>query len=251
MEKLSTSSPSPLSPTRWPADAFAWPRSFFAIVAIFIAFGAGVLLDSFVAVALGVTQNDVRFEHLRWGILVGQLAAYVPPLLAILILLPWVGRRSLAQFGLRPLDARDLGIALIGTVAMYGVTLAVANVQFAFTHEKPEEASISLFTSAHDPALAIAFAVLAVAIAPVFEELLFRGVIFNALLRYLPVGAAATISGIVFGAFHLSWSAFVPLASSGIVLAFVYYRSGSLVASMLTHALFNAINVGLLELGKS
>ena len=32
----------------------------------------------------------------------------------------------------------------------------------------------------------------------------------------------------------------IPLAVGGVVLALVYYRSGSLIASMLTHGLFNA-----------
>ncbi len=250
MEKLSTSLPSPLSPTRWPADAFAWQRSLIALAILLVAAGGGVLLDSIIAVSLGVTQDDVRRQTLRWGILIGQIVFYVLPLGALFALLPWLGRRSLVALGLRAPTSRDLGIALVGTVAMYAATLLVANVQFAITHQKPEETSVALFASAHDPTLAIAFAVLAIAIAPVVEELVFRGFLFNALLRYLPAGTAAVISGIAFGAFHLSPSALIPLACSGIVLAFVYYRSGSLVASMVTHALFNAVNVALLALGK-
>jgi len=108
-----------------------------------------------------------------------------------------------------------------------------------------------LFTSTHDPLLAMAFGVLAVVIAPFVEELMFRGFLFNTILRYTPVWAAATLSGIVFGLSHGSLTAFVPLAGSGIVLAYVYYVTGSLPASMLTHALFNAINVALIALGKA
>jgi membrane protease YdiL (CAAX protease family) len=99
--------------------------------------------------------------------------------------------------------------------------------------------------------LTAAFAVLAVVVAPFVEELTFRGFLFNTIRRYAPVWAAAAISGIVFGLSHGSLTAFVPLAGSGIVLAYVYELTGSLPASMLTHALFNAINVALLALGKA
>jgi hypothetical protein len=83
------------------------------------------------------------------------------------------------------------------------------------------------------------------------EEFEFRGFLFNAILRYAPVWAAAILSGIVFGAVHGSISAFVPLACSGVVLAYVYYVSGSLTASAIAHALFNLINVALLSISKT
>ncbi len=251
MEKLSTSDRSPLSPTRWPADAFSWRRSLLALAAWIVAFVAGLVFDSLIAVHMGVTQSDVLAQRLSWGILAGQVASYVPPLVTLFALLPWLAQRTLAELGLRLPDRRAIGAGVVGAIAMYAVTIGVANVQFVFTHQKPEEAASALFTSAHDPALSLAFGFLAVAVAPFVEELTFRGFLFNMLLRYTPVWVAAVASGIVFGIFHGSASAFVPLACSGIVLAYVYYISGSLTASMITHALFNAINVALLALGKT
>ena len=79
--------------------------------------------------------------------------------------------------------------------------------------------------------------------APIVEELVFRGFLFNALLRYSPVAIAAVLSALVFGIAHGSWSAFAPLAGAGLVLAVVYYRTGALSASMIAHAGFNAIAV--------
>ncbi len=251
MEKHSTSEPSPLSPTRWPPSAFAWPRSLAALGLVLLAFGAGLVLASVIAVRAGVTQRDVQSEHLSWGILDGQLASYVVIVPTLFFVLPWLARRSLRDLGLRPIGGRAVGVALLGAVAMYAVTIGLANVEFAVTHQKPQEAATALFSSSHDTLLTLAFAVLAIAIAPFVEELTFRGFLFNALLRYSPVWVAATISGMVFGLSHGSPSAFVPLAGSGIVLAYVYYLTGSLPASMLTHAIFNAINVALIALGKA
>ncbi len=251
MEKPSTSEPSPLSPTRWPPDAFAWPRSLAALALVLLAFGAGLVLASVIAVRSGVTQADVTAEHLSWGIVLGQLASYVIVVPTLFAVLPWLARRSLADLGLRRPNARAVGIAVVGAIAMYAVTIGLAGVQFGVTHRKPEEAATALFSGSHDPLLTVAFGVIAVAIAPFVEELTFRGFLFNVLRRYAPVWLAATLSGLVFGLSHGSPTALVPLAGSGIVLAYVYERTGSLPASMLTHALFNAINLALIALGKT
>jgi hypothetical protein len=218
----------------------------FALLAL--AFYAGLVLDSTVAFRVfNTTTREIKAADLTWGIAVGQYVSYVPLLIALLAALPWLARRSLRELGLRALDGRTIVAGLLGAVAMYAVTIGVANVEYAFTHQKPEETAIALFTSTHDPGLLFAFTVLAAVAAPFMEEFVYRGFLFNALLKYMPMWVAAVVSGLLFGISHGSLSAFLPLAGSGIVLAYVYYRTGSLTASMLTHATFNLINVALLS----
>jgi membrane protease YdiL (CAAX protease family) len=252
VEKPSTSVLSPRSPKSWPADAFAWPRSLLVLVALGVAFYVGLLLDSYIAIRLlGTTRHDITSSTLTWGIAIGQYFSYVPILLVLLVGMPWVSRQSLSALGLRGFDRRTVIAGIIGALAMYAVTIGVANLQFTFTHQKPEETAITLFTSTHDTMLIVAFTFLATIAAPFMEEFVYRGFLFNALARYAPVWLAAVVSGVLFGLSHGSSSAFLPLAASGVVLAYVYQRSGSLTASMLTHALFNLINVALISVAKS
>ena len=252
MVKPSTSELLPLSPTRWPADAFSWPRSLAMFVLIGFAFYAGTLLDSYVTFRVFHTSiADIRTSHLTWGIAVGQYMAYLPILIVLLAAMPWLARRSFRELGLRGFDRGTVLAGLAGAAGMYAVTIGLAGVQFAFTHQMPEETAISLFNSTHDRGLVAAFTFLATIAAPFMEEFVFRGFLFNALLRYLPLWFALVISGAVFGFSHLSPSAALPLAGSGVVLAYVYYRSGSLTAAMITHALFNLVNVALLSLQKT
>jgi membrane protease YdiL (CAAX protease family) len=222
------------------------------LVAIGVAFYAGLILDSFVAIRLlGTTPGDIASAKLTWGITIGQYLSYLPVLAVLLIGVPWASRMSLHDLGLRGFDRTTVFAGLIGAVAMYAVTIGLANVQYTFTHQKPEEAAITLFTSTHDPALIVLFTFLATIAAPFMEEFVYRGFLFNALLRYAPVWIAALVSGLLFGISHGSLSAFLPLAASGVVLAYVYQRSGSLTASMISHALFNLINVALISVAKS
>jgi membrane protease YdiL (CAAX protease family) len=251
VEKPSISNPLPLSPRSWPADAFSWQRSLLILAALAVAFYIGLVLDGETARLLGTTANDIRGANLTWGITIGQYFSYLPLLCVLLIGLPWAARQPLSALGLRGFDRKTVVAGLIGFAAMYAVTIGIADLQFSFTHQKPEETAITLFNSTRDGALIGAFTFLATIAAPFMEEFVYRGFLFNALLRYAPVWFAALLSGILFGLSHGSSSAFFPLAGSGIVLAYVYWRSGSLTAAMISHALFNLANVALISLAKA
>jgi hypothetical protein len=77
-------------------------------------------------------------------------------------------------------------------------------------------------------------------LAPVFEELLFRGVLLPALRRPLGPALAIGFSGLLFAAIHLDAHALIPLTALGSVLGYVAHRGGSLVPAMVTHGLWNA-----------
>jgi membrane protease YdiL (CAAX protease family) len=254
VEKPSISVPSPPSPKRWTADAFSWLRSLIVLVWLCIAFYAGQQLAFIAAQRFGTTLHDLQTNHLTWGITVAQFLNYLPLLAVLFAGMPWLSRCSLRELGLRGFDRATVIAGLIGAVAMYAVTIGVAGVQYGFTHQKPEEAAISLFASTRDPALIVAFTLLATVAAPFVEEFIFRGFLFNAFSRYAPVWVAAVLSGAIFGYVHIinqsSNAAFLPLAASGIVLAYVYQRSGSLTAAMIAHGLFNLINVTLISVAK-
>ena len=98
-----------------------------------------------------------------------------------------------------------------------------------------------------DPVTLLLAGLLAVAVAPVSEELLFRGVIFSALSRY-GILLAAFASGLLFALPHLDPGSILPFTLVGAALAWVYYRHRSLVAAIHFHVLFNAVSYVLLLL---
>jgi len=93
----------------------------------------------------------------------------------------------------------------------------------------------------------LAFGLGAIVLAPVVEEILFRGVVFGFLRQVFRGSVAYWASALAFAAIHMNLLTFVPLVFIGLVLAWVYERTGRLVAAMLTHALFNAVNFTLLS----
>lgn len=81
--------------------------------------------------------------------------------------------------------------------------------------------------------------------APLVEEVFFRGVLYGALRRYMSWGAAALVSGLLFGAMHGAHFA-LPLAVLGILLGVVRERSGNLLVPILVHACFNGGTIAIL-----
>jgi membrane protease YdiL (CAAX protease family) len=89
----------------------------------------------------------------------------------------------------------------------------------------------------------VMFTLVAVVLAPLFEEVLFRGFLFRGLANSFGWVWAALLSGAIFGAAHMQLDVFLPLAALGFVLAWAYHKTGSLWTNITMHALFNTIAV--------
>ena len=81
--------------------------------------------------------------------------------------------------------------------------------------------------------------------APVLEELLFRGVLFGGLTKIMPIWPAIVLSGFVFAVIHINAATLIPLWFLGAAFAWLYVRTGTLLAPMAVHFTFNAINLAL------
>jgi membrane protease YdiL (CAAX protease family) len=90
----------------------------------------------------------------------------------------------------------------------------------------------------------VALGLLVVLAAPVSEEVFFRGFLFGGLRGRISFWPAAVISGLLFGLVHLPGGPLQvpPLAVFGILLAWLYERTGSLGPPILMHTIQNAIS---------
>jgi ABC-2 type transport system permease protein len=89
----------------------------------------------------------------------------------------------------------------------------------------------------------ILIGLLVVCAAPVFEEFIFRGLIFGGLRRSLNLPLSALGSAALFAVVHPPFS-MLPVFVLGLGTAWVYARKRMLLASMTTHAVYNAVVVG-------
>lgn len=95
-----------------------------------------------------------------------------------------------------------------------------------------------------DRRLRYVFGVAGVLLAPLCEELAFRGFIMPLLAKWLGVAGGIIATGALFGLahgqqYHWSWQHVVLLAATGCVLGFVRWKYSSTMASMVLHSSFN------------
>lgn len=88
-------------------------------------------------------------------------------------------------------------------------------------------------------------------VAPIVEEVLFRGLIFSRLRRGMPMVIALLIQALLFGVLHISPISIANAIPAGIVLGLVYEHYSSTLASILLHAGFNATSILALFLPNS
>lgn len=132
-----------------------------------------------------------------------------------------------------------LGLALPAWIGAQLIGLAVVRLLSLFGLE-PETGVGSEALARADPVVLLVALVL---VAPVAEEIFFRGVVYNAWLREHGPRAALIGSAVLFSLIHGSLFLFVPFLALGIALALLYRATGSLPAAIALHAGFNAITV--------
>lgn len=112
--------------------------------------------------------------------------------------------------------------------------------------EFPPQELIKLFTEGGDPTAMTLLVIFAVVLAPIVEEIIFRGGIYRFLKSQTTLLPAQIISGAFFAVMHGNLMSFLPLVVVGILLARVYERSGNILVPMCFHACFNGFSLLML-----
>jgi membrane protease YdiL (CAAX protease family) len=159
---------------------------------------------------------------------------------ALVLARTWLGAK-LSSLGF----TRFEGISHIVSGVAAGLALIIVSDIITAGQSKvfgshPENVEEVLLT--HHGLTSFFFDLLSVAVlAPVAEEVLFRGVIFTGLVQRMPLALAAGLSGLIFGIAHLDFWSILPLSVIGVGLALLYYRTGSLWPNIVAHATVNMI----------
>ena len=185
-----------------------------------------------------------RFELDTQMLIVGALFSLLLLFIVVSFLL-LRARNPLDLFGLQgvPLSS-NLKAASIGLVAALPLVYFIHSLCLvllgAYAEPQPLIQFLTRNPSLEDRLLLIGTALV---IAPIAEELIFRGYIFGVLRRYVGKWWALLISAMVFAAIHAHIPSLAGLFALAITLTLVYEGTGSLWAPILMHSLFNAITV--------
>lgn len=139
---------------------------------------------------------------------------------------------------------RTLSTAVILLFFAYPlILLADAITQRLFGGGSSRQNIVEFFSGSRTIEQRIMIIVFAVAIAPVFEEFLFRFFIYGVLKRYFGRLLGVTFSALLFAAAHAHLPSFAPLFVLGSCFAIAYEWSGSILVAMTMHSLFNSLTL--------
>lgn len=150
----------------------------------------------------------------------------------------WTGRSALQAVVIGVLAG--IGMWIVGNLVGAAVIALLQALGMEVDTQLAERAVETV-----DPWLVVLVVII---LAPIAEELFFRGIVFNAWLREGGVRWAFIGSTLLFALIHLSIAAFLPILLLGFALAWVYRRTQSLLAPIALHATFNGISVALVLL---
>lgn len=167
---------------------------------------------------------------------------------------PW-GERAGMSVRPRARDGvRGLGYLLVIFPIVLGVGTLTALVSMWVTGKTPDRLTHEILREINERPWAASswgYIIAAVVLAPIAEEVLFRGMLQTTFLRLTASRWAAVLStGLIFAAIHLLGGtvdarALAPLFVLGVALGIAYERTGRLWVPIAMHMLFNAANVAI------
>lgn len=245
--------PVPPTPSTPEAGMAGRPRATWKVWEAIAVYVAAILVGGLATVPVIELVNDEDLANLAAsalaavvivGVLVAWLTSRHPTWIRVLGFPErggwWREIRASVGFGLLLYPGIVLGVGLIVNL----VLTAISGEQVRAPEQVPSGLS----------AVGVVVTVLyAIVIAPVHEELFFRGVLFRAARDRYGLGAGLVASGLGFGLIHYidgAWqNAFllmVVMFFNGMALAWWYERRGTIVASLVAHMVFNVIGLTLI-----
>ena len=204
------------------------------------------------AILAGLIALGVSFDGINQSVLNASLASLVyTAALAAVIGFPWLIMRrttSKKELGVHePLSWRDLLLAPPAYILYMILTATVAYVvmQYVPAVDMTQAQDVLFGGLGRNYEFILAFLTLVI-IAPIAEELLFRGYLFGALMRYVPIWAAMIVTSIIFGAVHGQWNVAIDTFVLSMVMCAVRLHTGTIWAPVIIHMIKNGIAFYLL-----
>lgn len=230
-----------------PADPDAPPDSEgFGRNTVFL--GIGLALATFVVlqvIAVGILlaiDEDPSDRAEKLAGLIVTLALDAVALVVIPVRLVGGRARAMRLLGLKWPDGKAVGWSFAGlAIAYIALGAYVGLVELLGIEDLEPISTIDDDVIYEHLELVILTGVLAVLVAPVAEEIFFRGFLIGGFARRVAIVPALILSAALFAAVHLDVGSLIPFALIGLVFGWLFIRSGSLAAPMLAHFFFNLI----------
>lgn len=205
-----------------------------------------LLTDAIQRYGMEIYTNDALYNEVMTKLLeeVNAKTLLITALISgsLIPVLLWMHYRDHKKMPIRQVS---IPVSWWGVIVVLGCALCVALNGFVsltpmavYFEEGYQETAEAIYGSS------IYLQIIAVAIlAPISEELIFRGLIYKRMRVFLNAPLATVVSAAIFGAFHGNMLQFIYATLLGVALAYVYERFRTVMAPIMVHVAANAMSV--------
>jgi membrane protease YdiL (CAAX protease family) len=230
-------------PPETPAGSLASVPAWAPLAAMIVAFIVATIAYLLIAAGVEAAGGNVTTGGPP-GLVIAATLVQDAALIAAALLFASIWARGLtpASFGLRPTPfGPAIGWTVLAFIGFWVLTAIYISAvgepdQQELTRDLREEESLSAL---------IGYGVLLAFVAPLAEELFFRGFVFGVLREKIGAAGGAIATGVVFGAVHVAGSPIETvgvLVILGVLLCVLYLQTGSLLPCIALHAINNSIS---------
>lgn len=185
---------------------------------------------------LGIPDSLLTYFTLGFAI------QFLATMALVLLLAGGLRRASLRELGFRPAPGSAYWkYGVLGGLLLIAVILLLSYPIQILQPELEPQTYEEMLRSADSLGQMALLSLMGVILAPLSEEMLYRGMLYPVVRRSLgPVGGVM-VAGLIFGAVHGDLWRTVPLAAGGMMLCYLYEKTGSIYITTLAHGVWNGV----------
>lgn len=235
---------SPIAVTQTP-EAPKWNLWDICKIAIIFLFAQRLMLfvDLFILSTLPYLNGR---ENLR--LMLSSTIVDIVSIAAVIYFVLVEGKQKIGTLGLSRksffVNIRYGTLAYIGLVPV--LALAMFSTEYLFKMFnmpiEPQPVLMMLKNENHIPSL-VYMGFFASILGPVMEEIFFRGFAYGVFKKRLGIFWGIVLSALFFAYIHSNLASFFPIFCLGVLLAYIYEKTGSLISSMTVHIIHNSLSL--------
>jgi len=240
---------------RWGTRALRWSRPRRNNMPVYIAFGPFFIWVLAVATASALMSQYIEDISKQKQALANNITMGIIEIVIIAIMIR-IGYQCFSKrlngLGFKPKTiAKDIGWATVNLVAIWPVLVTtvllsthIGKMLYGPDYQLQQHDELKLLMENPSTALITSVVLMTIVIAPIFEEMMFRGLIQTLFRSYLrKPWPAILLTSALFAIIHENTGHWPALFTLAMCLGYSYEKSGSLLRPILIHMLFNATSV--------
>ncbi|MDD2586417.1 MAG: type II CAAX endopeptidase family protein [Syntrophomonadaceae bacterium] len=174
---------------------------------------------------------------------IGFIIQFISTVLLVLAFTMLINKAAPADLGIKkPHRGTDyFRYGVVGGIILM-LVMIILSIPINYLHPEIEpQVYEDILRAVHGFPQFILIFIMGAVLAPLSEELFYRGMIYPVFRKYLGPGWGMVVAGLVFGLAHWDIWRLIPLSIGGALLCLIYEKTGSIFISALAHGVWNGV----------